>query len=94
MSPTAKGSCACGVVEYEINSELRSVANCHCEPCWRITGHFMATTAVDTQALRLVADELRWYDSTPTVQYGFCASTVGQTIETVPRDRQLGTDDG
>ena len=40
----------------------------------------MAATATDADALVLMADEsLRWYDSTDTVQYGFCSS-CGSTL--------------
>lgn len=35
----------------------------------------MAATATDVDSLVLISDDtLRWYDSTPTVQYGFCSN--------------------
>ncbi len=34
------GGCACEGVRYRIDADARSVTNCHCEPCRRITGHF------------------------------------------------------
>lgn len=74
------GGCACQGVRYRIDADARSVTNCHCEPCRRITGHFMAATAAPADAVTFAADAtLRWYDSTPTVQYGFCA-TCGATL--------------
>ncbi len=74
------GGCACGGVRYHIEAEPRSVANCHCEPCRRITGHFMAATAARVADVVFEAEEtLCWYDSTPTVQYGFCC-TCGSTL--------------
>ena len=78
---TATGRCACGNVRYTVHGQLRSVSNCHCEPCRRITGHFMAATAaaVDAVAIEVEHEALRWYDSTDTVQYGFC-STCGSTL--------------
>lgn len=79
--PVATGGCACEGVRYRIdNAELRSVSNCHCEPCRRITGHFMAATAAPAESVSFVQDAtLSWYDSTPTVQYGFCR-TCGSTL--------------
>lgn len=75
-----RGGCACQGVRYVIDGPARSVANCHCEPCRRITGHHMAATAADVEHVRFESDStLRWYDSTATVQYGFCA-TCGSTL--------------
>ncbi len=69
----ANGQCACGAVRFRVRATLRDVANCHCDPCRRITGHFMAATATATEALD-IDDEtsLQWYDRTETVAYGFC----------------------
>lgn len=76
----ATGGCACSGVRYRVAGDLRSVSDCHCEPCRRITGHHMAATAADVTTVSFESDEtLRWYDSTPTVQYGFC-STCGATL--------------
>lgn len=69
----AQGGCACGGVRYRIDGELRDVADCHCEPCRRITGHFMAATATTPEGFHLVDSEtLAWYRRTETVEYGFC----------------------
>lgn len=74
------GGCACTGVRYRIDALPRSVTNCHCEPCRRITGHFMAATAAPASAVHFDSDStLTWYDSTPTVQYGFC-SGCGATL--------------
>lgn len=77
---TLTGGCACTGVRYRIDTAARSVTNCHCEPCRRITGHFMAATAAPASAVHFDSDAtLTWYDSTPTVQYGFC-SACGSTL--------------
>lgn len=77
---TFTGGCACGRVRYEVDGQLRSVANCHCEPCRRITGHFMAATATTTDALTLDQQtSLRWYARTPAIEYGFCTH-CGSTL--------------
>jgi hypothetical protein len=75
-----QGGCMCGGVRYEAQRPLRSVINCHCEPCRRITGHFMAATAVGADRFRLQAEAtLTWYATTDTVSYGFC-SRCGATL--------------
>ena len=80
MPDTLTGGCACRGVRYRIDADARSVTNCHCEPCRRITGHFMAATAAPASSVHFDSDDtLRWYDSTPTVQYGFC-SQCGSTL--------------
>lgn len=67
------GKCACGGVKYKVTGDLRSVSNCHCEPCRRITGHHMAATATTVADIDFESKEtLQWYASTPTVDYGFC----------------------
>ena len=80
MTTTARGGCACEGVRYLVRGPLRNIINCHCEPCRRITGHFMAASAAATSDLTFDANEtLRWFERTPTVQYGFC-STCGSTL--------------
>lgn len=77
---STQGGCACGGVRYRVTGELRNVANCHCEPCRRITGHFMAATAARADTVEFDRDDtLTWYESTSTVSYGFCAS-CGSTL--------------
>ena len=76
----ATGGCACGGVRYRITGHLRDVVHCHCEPCRRITGHHMASTAALWSDVHFESeDSLRWYQRTDTVRYGFC-STCGATL--------------
>ena len=71
----ATGGCACGRVRYRVVGELRDVINCHCEPCRRFTGHFMAATASATNNLIMESNgTLAWWQRTPTVRYGFCSA--------------------
>ena len=71
----ATGGCACGSVRYRVVGELRDVINCHCEPCRRFTGHFMAATTAATNDLIMESDgTLAWWWRTPTVRYGFCSA--------------------
>ena len=54
--------------------ELRDVFNCHCDPCRRFTGHFMAATATEAKNLVIESEKtLTWWQRTPTVSYGFCS---------------------
>ncbi len=78
--PPTQGGCLCGGVSFAIMGELRSVSNCHCEPCRRFTGHHMAATAVAPPDIEFLAgDSLRWFESAPDVEYGFC-STCGASL--------------
>ncbi len=79
-STTASGGCHCGGVRYRVVGPLRSVTNCHCDPCRRISGHFVAASAAQLGDVVLDSDEtLIWYHSTETVQYGFCGH-CGSTL--------------
>ena len=74
------GRCACGGVQFTVTGELRSVSNCHCDPCRRITGHHMAATEADSSTIDFEEkDSLQWWSRTPTVDYGFCG-VCGSTL--------------
>ncbi len=74
----ASGSCLCGAVRYEVRGPLRPVVYCHCSQCRRTSGHYVAASACDADDLTLLADQsLRWYDSSPQAQRGFCATCGG-----------------
>ena len=79
---TGSGGCACGSIRYRVDGPLRNVANCHCERCRRITGHFMAASACAPEHLTLESEAtLRWYvpGEEPGVEYAFC-STCGSSL--------------
>lgn len=84
------GGCACGAIRYRVDGPLRNVANCHCERCRRITGHFMAASACAQGDLAIDSEEtLRWYRPVdePGVAYGFCSvcgSSLFWRAETTP----------
>lgn len=74
----ASGGCLCGAVRYAVHGLLRPVVYCHCEQCRKTSGHFVAATACDPEDLELTAsDSLRWYDSSPQAQRGFCSDCGG-----------------
>ena len=59
------GSCACGNVRFQITGELRDVVNCHCDPCRRWTGHFMAGTSAQIENFFFESDStLTWWERT------------------------------
>lgn len=67
------GSCLCGGVAYEIEGDLRPVDFCHCSQCRKTSGHYVAATSCKPEQLRLTADaSLRWYESSPVAERGFC----------------------
>ena len=86
---TAKGSCVCGAVTFEITGELEAPDACHCTQCRKQSGHFWVSTAVHRSALALQGeDRLTWYRSSEKIRRGFCA-TCGSFLfwEPVGRDR-------
>jgi hypothetical protein len=67
------GSCLCGDVAFEIDGAARPVVACHCGQCRKASGHYWASTQVESAALRLTRDAgLRWYRSSDFARRGFC----------------------
>lgn len=80
MEPTPKttGGCLCGAVRYQVNGPMRPVVYCHCSQCRKTSGHFVAASACDGADLEIIAnDSLRWYESSPRAQRGFCSACGG-----------------
>lgn len=76
--PNTTGGCLCGGVRYEVHGSLRPVVYCHCSQCRKTSGHFVAASACNSEHLSLLADaSLRWYDSSPRAQRGFCSACGG-----------------
>lgn len=61
----------CGAVRYQVDGSLRPVLYCHCRQCRRMTGHYLAATAVDRADFSLTG-ALQWYAVTENARYGFC----------------------
>ena len=67
------GGCLCGAVRFRVEGALRPVIYCHCEQCRRTSGHFVAASAADDNAITLTRDDgLRWFASSDTAKRGFC----------------------
>jgi hypothetical protein len=70
-----KGSCLCGGVRYEINSELAVVTNCHCSLCRKTSGSAFASGAtIAAASFRFVAGKelIKEWESSPGYHRMFC----------------------
>jgi hypothetical protein len=69
----ASGACLCGSVTYEVSGPLSGVIYCHCAQCRKTSGHYFAATSCERVDLSITKDEgLRWYQSSPEAERGFC----------------------
>ena len=84
MSKKCRGSCLCGIVEYEINGNLGMFQYCHCSRCQKVTGSAHAAN------LLVRPDQFKWLQGESEVRYytnddfkyfgsGFC-STCGSNL--------------
>jgi hypothetical protein len=75
------GACLCGSVTWSTDAPLRQILECHCGRCKRLTGNYMAASAVSTSELTISGDSLTWYspNDDPNITYGFCC-TCGSTM--------------
>lgn len=71
------GACLCRAVRYSVDAPLRPVIACHCEPCRRTSGHFVAATSAPRSAVA-VEGEVTWYRSSPVARRGFCGTCGSQ----------------
>ena len=77
---TAKGSCLCGSVRYEVRAELRPVTFCHCSQCRKQTGLYYAATSAPADAVTIEGhDRLRWFQASEKAERGFCG-TCGSAL--------------
>ena len=70
-----KGACLCGAVTIEVDGELPPPDACHCSQCRRQSGHFWASTDVPRTRVTIRGEaNLTWFQSSPKVRRGFCAT--------------------
>ncbi len=72
----ARGSCRCGAVGFEVRMPTLWCAHCHCTQCRRSHGAaFVTWFGIAEDQFRLDGDgaTLRWYQSSPEAQRGFCS---------------------
>lgn len=70
------GSCLCGGLRYEIQSEIGDIVQCHCRKCRKANGTAFATNAPIKKAdFKIVQGEhlLKKFQSSATTQRCFCA---------------------
>lgn len=78
----ARGSCLCGAVQFRANTPSLWMAHCHCSLCRRAHGAAFVTWvgfAVERCRIDDLRSTLRWYESTPGAERGFCAH-CGSTL--------------
>lgn len=74
-SQRVEGHCLCRSIHFEYDSEPNWVLNCHCESCRRATSSPMTTwISVPRTAFRFTRGGPRYYNSSPGVSRGFCAT--------------------
>ena len=72
---TASGKCFCGAVRFAAELPSKWVAHCHCTMCRRAHGAGYVTWAgftADKVRIENASGQLRWFDSSPGAQRGFC----------------------
>ena len=76
MSEIITGSCLCNSVKYTINEEIKSVVNCHCNTCKKITGGAFETIAViGEKSLEIIAGQelLKTFRINENADKSFCS---------------------
>lgn len=68
---TTTGRCLCGAIRFQTDAPPQGPSVCHCHQCRRQSGHLWASAYVPKPALTITG-EVRWYDSSPQAQRGFC----------------------
>ena len=72
-----RGSCICGAVRFEVTGPLDPIIGCHCEQCRKGGGHFTVATGAPIGAITVHGNP-RWYEYSPGVERGFCATCGSQ----------------
>ncbi len=70
-----EGGCLCGAVRYRAKEAPFAVGYCHCRRCQRGLGNVFATACLFRRhALEIALERLTLYQSSPTLQRGFCGA--------------------
>jgi hypothetical protein len=79
---TTTGSCLCGNLRFEAQLPSKWMAHCHCSLCQRAHGAPVVTwVGFEAETVRIddPQSRLRWYESTPGAERGFC-DRCGSTL--------------
>jgi hypothetical protein len=71
----ANGSCLCGAIEFQAGLPSKWCAHCHCSMCRKAHGTgYVTWVGFETDQVSFVQgeNELKWYESSPGAQRGFC----------------------
>lgn len=74
MTMDCSGRCLCGAVRFRGRLESDEVIACHCTQCRASSGHFWASAHLLVEGLDLAGETLRWYESSPGIERGFCSA--------------------
>ena len=67
------GSCSCGDVRFEVNGEIRSIVNCHCNLCRKMNGAAFSTyVAVSDDDFSILRGNLQTHQVTEMARKIFC----------------------
>lgn len=81
MTVQITGGCLCKGVAFEIDGALNPILACHCSQCAKTSGNFAAMTSCAADKLKVLSDEtLRWFQSSETVNRGFCSRCGGNVF--------------
>jgi len=78
---SAKGSCLCGKVSYEIEGTLGDITHCHCPTCRKAhASAFSSVSAVDKEDITFTSGEdlLTSFESSPGKKRYFCSNCGSQ----------------
>ena len=85
------GSCLCGAVRFAVVGDIPAPDACHCTICRKFSGHYFASADVPRSAVTIHGGEhLRWYQSSPKVRRGFCATCGASLFFDAPHKDWLG----
>lgn len=88
-----KGSCLCGAVAFEVDSDqILLVNNCHCVNCRKSSGAAYGTMVqVTGSGFRWLrgADHIRTYESSPGIHRGTCTTCGSRTPQSVNFQEQV-----
>lgn len=88
-----EGHCLCRAIVFEYDTEPNWILHCHCESCRRSTSSPITTwISVPRSAFRFKQGSPRYFQSSPGVRRGFCAtcgSPLSWESERIPEEVHL-----
>lgn len=87
-----KGSCLCNGIQYEIDSELGKIMQCHCQKCRKANGSAFAVNApIPTQSFKYIKGEelTSEFESTPGVFRVFCSRCASPLYSRRPAEPEI-----